>query len=358
MLWVQDHLDSAAHKRKKKEHEMISAFLQRTSGKSHTDITPQSTHPDTTSILQESEVPWQDDFANTIVNVNQEIKSLSLHSGSDHGFGSDSSDGSAGGLVQDLDDIDALDLFGESVPMPVVSKEEVVANNHLWSPFGRFLSMPDDGISTQHHTFKFDMYLARIRKLLNFELKETISVWNNKCYSISLKGILANYLKYYPHDPSGTTINSLYQCFKWREDLSRELRVQMVAIGSNHFYIFEPNKLSSGDVVVPVFFYKLRGDLHAKCYQPQYWQKSDGSLEIHMPAHIKFNDNRLLVVNIEEFSETYSQIYMEDGILFKDICLKGMTEVHQNGMQTTIPLPNPWRDRAAGRIIRHVPIHT
>ncbi|KAI7939689.1 hypothetical protein MJO29_014425 [Puccinia striiformis f. sp. tritici] len=136
MLWVQDHLDSAAHKRKKKEHEMISAFLQRTSGKSHTDITPQSTHPDTTSILQESEVPWQDDFANTIVNVNQEIKSLSLHSGSDHGFGSDSSDGSAGGLVQDLDDIDALDLFGESVPMPVVSKEEVVANNHLWSPFG------------------------------------------------------------------------------------------------------------------------------------------------------------------------------------------------------------------------------
>ncbi|KAI9613093.1 hypothetical protein H4Q26_010370 [Puccinia striiformis f. sp. tritici PST-130] len=135
MLWVQEHLDSATHKRTKKEHEMITAFLQRTSGKSHTNITPQSNHPYTTSNLQESEVPWQDNFANEIVNVNNEIKSLSLHSSSDHGFGSDSSDGSAGGLAPDLDDIDALDLFGDSVPMPVVSKEEVVLNNHLWSPF-------------------------------------------------------------------------------------------------------------------------------------------------------------------------------------------------------------------------------
>ncbi|KAI7935852.1 hypothetical protein MJO28_016723 [Puccinia striiformis f. sp. tritici] len=259
MLWVQEHLDSATHKRTKKEHEMITAFLQRTSGKSHTNITPQSNHPYTTSNLQESEVPWQDNFANEIVNVNNEIKSLSLHSSSDHGFGSDSSDGSAGGLAPDLDDVDALDLFGDSVPMPVVSKEEVVLNNHLWSPF-----RSEDDFSAclmmgyLHNILSRTSYLqirhvlgvrklkvelpywdavrrskARIRKLLNFELKETISVWNNKCYTISLKGILANellnpyvtqYLEYYPHDPSGTTINSLHQCFKWREDLSRELR--------------------------------------------------------------------------------------------------------------------------------------
>ncbi|KAH9443780.1 hypothetical protein Pst134EB_026174 [Puccinia striiformis f. sp. tritici] len=250
MLWVQEHLDSATHKRTKKEHEMITAFLQRTSGKSHTNITPQSNHPYTTSNLQESEVPWQDNFANEIVNVNNEIKSLSLHSSSDHGFGSDSSDGSAGGLAPDLDDIDALDLFGDSVPMPVVSKEEVVLNNHLWSPF-----RSEDDFSAclmmgyLHNILSRTSYLqirhvlgvrklkvelpywdavrrskARIRKLLNFELKETISVWNNKCYTISLKGILANellnpyvtqYLEYYPHDPSGTTINSLHQCIKW-----------------------------------------------------------------------------------------------------------------------------------------------
>ncbi|POW09243.1 hypothetical protein PSTT_06948 [Puccinia striiformis] len=236
---------------------MITAFLQRTSGKSHTNITPQSNHPYTTSNLQESEVPWQDNFANEIVNVNNEIKSLSLHSSSDHGFGSDSSDGSAGGLAPDLDDIDALDLFGDSVPMPVVSKEEVVLNNHLWSPF-----RSEDDFSAclmmgyLHNILSRTSYLqirhvlgvrklkvelpywdavrrskARIRKLLNFELKETISVWNNKCYTISLKGILANellnpyvtqYLEYYPHDPSGTTINSLHQCIKWREDLSRD----------------------------------------------------------------------------------------------------------------------------------------
>ena len=49
--------------------------------------------------------------------------------------------------------------------------------------------------------------------------------------------------EFYPHEHSNTQVNSLYQSFKWREELSREYRVQMVVNQGKNFYIYEPTGL-------------------------------------------------------------------------------------------------------------------
>ncbi|KAI7965448.1 hypothetical protein MJO29_003546, partial [Puccinia striiformis f. sp. tritici] len=185
----------------------------------------------------------------------------------------------------------------QCIPVPFISKEaKVVKCDANWAPFKSekdFLACLLMGCL--HNLVSRAAYLqkcvilaegnfevphwdavqgsrAQIRKLLNFDLKETISVWNNKCFQmwcfiplttnveffvflvaarncLLLMSTCNNNLEYYPHDPTSTKFHSLSQCFKWSEDLACEYRVQMVASRAKHFYIFEPTKLFSGDVV-------------------------------------------------------------------------------------------------------------
>ncbi|KAH9817967.1 hypothetical protein DFH28DRAFT_926165 [Melampsora americana] len=50
--------------------------------------------------------------------------------------------------------------------------------------------------------------------------------------------------------------NCLSQLTKWREELDRDLRVQMVDQPNGHFYLYEPVQLQSHKIVVPIFFIK------------------------------------------------------------------------------------------------------
>ncbi|EHS63462.1 uncharacterized protein PGTG_21593 [Puccinia graminis f. sp. tritici CRL 75-36-700-3] len=205
----------------------------------------------------------------------------------------------------------------------------------------------------------------RIRTMLNLTTKESLSVWNNKLFTLSLKGILANELlnplvtsnlEFYPHDPAGSQIDSLYQCFKWREDLSRDLRVQMIYIGNKHYYIFEPVRLTSGEVIVPIYFYKSNGGIYAKCLTPHYEPTKGGKgLKLVIPSDIKFCDQALQTIDIKEFDEMYSELYLEDNVSLADACGGRMYE-DLNGVESEIVLPNPWRVKANGKIIRHMPI--
>ena len=126
-------------------------------------------------------------------------------------------------------------------------------------------------------------------------------------------------LEYYPHDPCGEPIDSLFQSFKWREDLPRDVRVQMVYIQDKHknykhYYIYEPTRLISGEVVIPIFFFKAKGKLYAKCCVLDYDTKDDGTgFNIIIPAAIKFSDTANHTVDIMEFDEMYSEITMENG---------------------------------------------
>jgi hypothetical protein len=95
----------------------------------------------------------------------------------------------------------------------------------------------------------------------------------------------------------------------------------MVYIGNKHYYIFEPTRLKSGDVVVPTFFYKANGELFAKCCTPNYQPTNSGKgLKLVIPANIKFSDQALQTVNIMEFEETYSELYLEDGLSLSNAC--------------------------------------
>ncbi|OAV92113.1 hypothetical protein PTTG_07878 [Puccinia triticina 1-1 BBBD Race 1] len=123
---------------------------------------------------------------------------------------------------------------------------------------------------------------------MNFINNESISVLDNKIFNISVKGILANellnpfvnnHLEYYPHDPCGDPIDSLCQSFKWREDLPREVRVQIV-----------PNESGKG-------------------------------FDLIMPAEISFaNIANQQAVDIMEFQEMYSEILMENQVYMHEEC--------------------------------------
>ncbi|OAV88510.1 hypothetical protein PTTG_09689, partial [Puccinia triticina 1-1 BBBD Race 1] len=210
----------------------------------------------------------------------------------------------------------------------------------------------------------------RIRTLLNFVNQESISVWDNKIFTISVKGILANellnpyvtkHLEFYPHDPCGEPIDRLCQSYKWREDLPRDVRVQMVYNGPKHYYIYEPTQLKSGEVVIPTYFYKAKGKLYAKCCVPEYEPNETGEgFDIIIPADVKFNDtDNQRVVDILDFDKFYSEIseiVAEDGRKWPIKCGKNLYEEDKSGQKLPIDLPNPWREKAENCIIRHVPI--
>ncbi|EHS64534.1 uncharacterized protein PGTG_22322 [Puccinia graminis f. sp. tritici CRL 75-36-700-3] len=130
----------------------------------------------------------------------------------------------------------------------------------------------------------------------------------------------------------------------------------MVYIENKHYYIFEPTHLKSGEVVIPTFFFKANRLLYAKCCMPQYKATESGKgLKIVIPDDIKFSDRLLTTVDIQEFDEMYSELYLDNHSSLADKCGGKMFE-DQNGQELEIALPNPWRKKAQGKIIQHVPI--
>ncbi|KAH9821274.1 hypothetical protein DFH28DRAFT_923682 [Melampsora americana] len=111
-----------------------------------------------------------------------------------------------------------------------------------------------------------------------------------------------DHLEFIPTLPnSNCKINCLVQSKKWREGLDRNLRVQMVSSPNGHFFLYEPAQLYSQKIVIPIFFYKM--------------------------------DNEVLA-NSNHF---------------------GISEM-RGGDFMEVPLKNPWRAKADGKIIRHMPL--
>ena len=94
----------------------------------------------------------------------------------------------------------------------------------------------------------------------------------------------------------------------------------MVWHGKKYFYIFEPTRLISGDIVIPIFFYKARNKLYAKCTLPEFiLHHTSQKLQIFIPTNIRF-ESALMVVKTSQFSEMFSKIFMEDGMSLADFC--------------------------------------
>ncbi|KNZ53050.1 hypothetical protein VP01_335g9 [Puccinia sorghi] len=148
------------------------------------------------------------------------------------------------------------------------------------------------------------------------------SIFQKHCSAISIKDIQAHvcisflcngfnpyvnhHLHFYTEDPFGKYIHSFYQIQKWRELLDPDNRTQM-------------------KVVIPIYFFVFENEMYAN-------------------TDTLYLSTFLCTQNIIFFIEVLADL----GIL--------ETEVHRDGNHRR-QLPNLWRIKASGRLIRHISIN-
>ncbi|OAV97120.1 hypothetical protein PTTG_26146 [Puccinia triticina 1-1 BBBD Race 1] len=134
----------------------------------------------------------------------------------------------------------------------------------------------------------------------------------------------------------------------------------MCYCGSEHFYIFEPVELESRTLAIPVYFLTISDVVYAKCVLPKIKWLTPSHCEISIAPDLLFSHPDLFDTGIEEFKTGYPQIQRNNYLLSKSCCNKlfEVSEVSEKTPSTTTVtrLPNDWRRKAHGKIIRHVPI--
>ncbi|EFP84302.2 uncharacterized protein PGTG_10680, partial [Puccinia graminis f. sp. tritici CRL 75-36-700-3] len=97
--------------------------------------------------------------------------------------------------------------------------------------------------------------------------------------------------------------------------------------------------------------------LRRKRKKPSISSSSENkNLVLRIPSNILFEDSNLITLPVDDLDLTYSEIKTKSGKKLSDLCGNCIEE--SDGSQvTTINLPNPWRTKAHGRIIRHTPIN-
>ncbi|KAA1068127.1 hypothetical protein PGTUg99_019411 [Puccinia graminis f. sp. tritici] len=159
-------------------------------------------------------------------------------------------------------------------------------------------------------------------------------------------------LDFLPEDPRGSEIYKFSQSSKWLHGLPPDLRVQMIESNQQHFYIFEPAMANNGQIVVPVFFYKAGLGTYAKCAVPQVeYTHEPLSVNVRMPLDLSFNSDRLVEVNVLNLGQSYPEIVMGSHGRLAELCKNQILD------SPARQLPNPWRTKAGGKIIRHMPIN-
>ncbi|KNF02209.1 hypothetical protein PSTG_04708 [Puccinia striiformis f. sp. tritici PST-78] len=179
-----------------------------------------------------------------------------------------------------------------------------------------------------------------IHTFLKSQIKTETSPFGKPCFSLSIQGILSQdlanplvspHLEYYPEKTDGPYYK-FSQSKKWLEELAPQHRAQMCEVDEEHYYLFEPVELASGLLVVPIFFYSQESQIYSKCIAPQ------------IKGFMK--DNKL---------KSYAKIQF-NGYKLAEECADALYEHDGKGNQKKIQLPDPWRKKADGRIIRNVPI--
>jgi hypothetical protein len=124
----------------------------------------------------------------------------------------------------------------------------------------------------------------------------------------------------------------------------------MCVNNTKHFYIFEPVQTYSNEIVVPLFFYTQNSELCAKCIRPII----QNPFQLIIPGLLHFNDPQFVIIHVKEFSKEYAEIEI-NGQQLSTLCKDILFEDRDNQLHQ-IQLPNPWRTKAGGKIIRNVPI--
>ncbi|OAV95271.1 hypothetical protein PTTG_09104 [Puccinia triticina 1-1 BBBD Race 1] len=204
-----------------------------------------------------------------------------------------------------------------------------------------------------------------LRDLLRMDIKGSISILKNPTYGLSLPNILAQEvanpivspsIDYYPQEAHGQDVYKLSQSRKWLEELEPMVRAPMCRVGEQDWYLFEPVQTKSDKIVIPLFFYSEGGEMYAKCVAPNYHFNSNGvHLRLTFPAGLPFRSNMLESLLVSDFDLDCNMIAGVDGVLLLDRCRDSIYELADE-VTTWHHVPNPWRQKADGRIIRHLPI--
>ncbi|PLW26323.1 hypothetical protein PCANC_27603 [Puccinia coronata f. sp. avenae] len=238
---------------------------------------------------------------------------------------------------------DSASTASENEWYPFRSKMELIGSlivGHTHSMLSRSLYSKIRGILTM-----CDVHLpawatiqagrACIQQLLKSSIRFDVSVFDNPCFSLSARSLIAQdlanplvskHLDYYPHMTEGRNIYKFSQSRKWLELLAPAHRAPMC-------------------------------ELTAKCLQIKRDHISHISnlIKIVIPGNLTFHDSRLSAIPVKDFEFDYSEILMENRRYLIDAC-GGVIYESSDEKEVSIPLPNPWRIKAHGRVIRHVPI--
>ncbi|KAH9807661.1 hypothetical protein DFH28DRAFT_1138529 [Melampsora americana] len=205
----------------------------------------------------------------------------------------------------------------------------------------------------------------RLKTRMGINLIERLSPSGIPLFGLDVKNILKNelanplvspHLVFLPELPTNEAINRLSQSKKWREDYSAISRVQMVVSAKKkHIYIYEPVQLQTHQLVVPIFFYQQNCKTMAKCLPAdvQPYHRDPNRLQIMLPEDRGFDSDGLYTIDVNDIWKLFHDISVEDALL-SDLC-QHMYQ-HSGYDLYSIPLVNPWREKAKGKVIRHMPI--
>lgn len=118
-------------------------------------------------------------------------------------------------------------------------------------------------------------------------------------------------MQFWPESDLAVTVNRFSQSKKWRESLPADLRVPMVHVDGQHFYVYEPAQLQDMSIVVPVFFYRDVSGLRARCLRATEAPLFCSSLLI--PPEPDFHSSDFLDVNIHSLAASFPRIQQADG---------------------------------------------
>jgi hypothetical protein len=95
----------------------------------------------------------------------------------------------------------------------------------------------------------------------------------------------------------------------------------MVRPSCGDFYIYESVQLNTNRIVLPLFFFSIKGELWSKCATPVWIPEQDGSkLQGVILGNIPFSLDQLETVSIDDFFIKYEEIVGENHVHLSQRC--------------------------------------
>ncbi|PLW21644.1 hypothetical protein PCANC_03188 [Puccinia coronata f. sp. avenae] len=180
---------------------------------------------------------------------------------------------------------------------------------------------------------------ARIRNLLNSSINYSQSPFGTPTFSLSPQALIAQdvanpliskNLDFYPELTKDGAVYKFSQSHKWLKYLQPAHRPQMCE-----------SKLSARALAIDERFLIEEGD----------------TVKLTIPQDISFDDPILSSVDVMEFDRIYSEIVLANGVPLMVACGHRLVETNGSPDEERLKVvPNPWRLKANGKIMRHVPI--